>query len=336
MLLRLVLEGGRRLLEQPFYRQILPVEGQLAGFGAGQRAQVFDHALQAFDFRVDGLQALRGGGQHAVAHRFDVPGDHRQRRAQVVGDVGGHLAAHLVGARQLAAHLVEGLAQLANFIPRTHRHLLLQVAAGHLLRGLFELAQRAGERARQQRAHRQGDEDGGCRGQCHRAVGLAQVGQFLSGEARLFWRGQDVADHLAIHLDRIRLDQGFIGDQHAQHVLGPVGQHHAAVLVDQHERNAPVHGKILIGWIVLKEVKGLVHPREAAPDVVEAAVFFVVVGNIALVNRQLLPGDQVAQARRAGEPDDHAHQRGRGDRNERKRQDELGCQVPLHVGLRNR
>ena len=64
-----------------------------------------------------------------------ITGDHRQRGAQVVGDIGGHLLAQPGGARQVGAHTVELAGQPAQLIARAHRHLLRQVAAGDPLGG---------------------------------------------------------------------------------------------------------------------------------------------------------------------------------------------------------
>ena len=72
-------------------------------------------------------KALGGGLEYLVTQRLQVAGDHRQRRAQIVGDIGGHLLATLVclaivkltGPAPWAAALAVGIAMLVMHATRT-------------------------------------------------------------------------------------------------------------------------------------------------------------------------------------------------------------------------
>ena len=175
---------------------------QLAGVGQREGAQIVDQALELLGFVVHRLEAGRGRLEHAVAQRLDVAGDDGQRRAQVVGDVGGHLAAQLVGAGQVGAHLVEGLRQRAQLVGRTHRDLLLQLTSGHGLDGAGQVAHGLGEGAGQDDAQEQGDHRRAERGQRQGPVGARQVLRFA-----VVQRGRPAcvdhrADLVAVYFDR--------------------------------------------------------------------------------------------------------------------------------------
>ena len=85
---------------------------------------------EVLGFLVDRLKGGRHRREIAISQSFGVSLDDGERRAQVVGDVGRHLAASLVNTRQLGAHLVERRSQLSQFVLGANGDLLLQVALG--------------------------------------------------------------------------------------------------------------------------------------------------------------------------------------------------------------
>ena len=76
-----------------------------------------------------------------------------------MGDISRHLAAGLVGASNLAAHLVERRRQFPDFVGRLHPDFLLQFAAGHSVSGEGESAKRTCQGARQQHPHQERDQN---------------------------------------------------------------------------------------------------------------------------------------------------------------------------------
>ena len=108
--------GFRHPFEQSQRGNRLTVEAQFPGIRLGKRPQIIHQTLEMLDFGMDGVEAFRSRFEYAIAHGFNVAADDRQRTAQVVGDVGGHLSAGLVETVQVGAHLVESRRQFAQFI----------------------------------------------------------------------------------------------------------------------------------------------------------------------------------------------------------------------------
>ena len=120
-------------------------------------------------------EALGGRLQHPVAERLQVAGDHGQGGAQVVGDIGGHLAAELDGAGQIGAHVVELPGEHPQLVARAHRHALVQVAAGDALGSGGQLAHRPGDHPCQQQAERERDSHHHYGGHAERQIDMRQV-----------------------------------------------------------------------------------------------------------------------------------------------------------------
>ena len=125
-----VLVGVGDPSEQRLRRDELPVEVQLARVGQGERVQVLHEMPQQLNFVVHHGEALGRRLEHLVAQGLHVTGNDCQRRAQIVGDIGCHLAAQLGGARQVGTHMVELVREHPQLIARAHGHALLQVAGG--------------------------------------------------------------------------------------------------------------------------------------------------------------------------------------------------------------
>ncbi len=113
--------GFRHPFEQGQRRHRLPVESQFPGIRLGKRPQILHQPLEMLDFGMDGVETFGRRFEHAIAHGFHVTADDRQRAAQVVGDVGGHLAAGQVETVEVGAHLVEGSRQFPQFIAGFYR-----------------------------------------------------------------------------------------------------------------------------------------------------------------------------------------------------------------------
>src|SRR5215212_3413199 len=110
--------------------------------------------LKPGGFVTDNLEILARGRQHAVMDSLCMTQDQAQGRAEFMCDIGCHLLARIDRARKLAAHSVECLGQLAQFIVRSDRHLLRKITFRDSMRGLCQLpywtCKRTGEKNTQQ------------------------------------------------------------------------------------------------------------------------------------------------------------------------------------------
>ena len=83
----------------------LAAQEQAAGLGARELEQIFDEANHAVDFARDLRQEQRArfgvvvGDQHGFEHQLD----RRERRAQLVRDVGHEFAPHVLDREQVGA-----------------------------------------------------------------------------------------------------------------------------------------------------------------------------------------------------------------------------------------
>ena len=92
-----------------------------------------------------------------VENAFQIALDNVQRRAQLVGDIGGEVAPLLVIALQLRHHLVKGVGQAAKVALAPFRHTYTQVAGRHCIGGGHDIGKRCRHAA--EGAHRQRNAD---------------------------------------------------------------------------------------------------------------------------------------------------------------------------------
>ena len=122
------------------FAQIEPrlLQHQLSRFGLRQQQQRAHDARKLFDVferihhRVAILFRLFGGEQR----HFQLPADGRERRAQLVRDVGRKLPDLLEGFAQPLGHAVEAVDQVIQFVAAPRRGMLQgKIGAGDFLRG---------------------------------------------------------------------------------------------------------------------------------------------------------------------------------------------------------
>ena len=132
--------------------------------------QVFDEPPHAVGFFADdaaGLARAFGARDRAIDERTSEPADRRERRAQIVADVGQEIPHGAMRAGDFAGHDGERLGQAAHLVGGVGQgEVQFQVAARHLFRGAGDLDHRLGDRRgeppgdadrdqqRQQRGHR--------------------------------------------------------------------------------------------------------------------------------------------------------------------------------------
>ena len=279
--------------------------------------------MEAFDLGVDGVQPFGSRSEVAVAHGFDVARDDGQRSPQVVGDVGGHLLAELVGARHFAAHAVEGLGQFADLVMAGDGHLLVEVAARHFFGGDGQRAQGMRERARQQESDDEREE--------RRAEGRESQGLIRAVEIRLFlwresWRqgrGKDRADDSAFHFEGRVAGDNLGGDALAGEELRLERHDDKSIRVSETKDVAAVGweglGIELVGlirkWLLWV---GVVNLSQELVEAFDRARVLVVIGDERGKIGALLLENELVEARGIRQADERRHD-GRGrDRDEQE------------------
>ena len=148
------------LLDQPIGHRLhqlahvgwLAAQVQRGGIGARQHEQIVDETDQPIGFSFSRLQKAIAHVQiiyGSCAQRFDRAFDRCQRCAQFVRDIGDEIHLHLAGGLQARGHVVEGVAQAAQFIARIHLHRLIEMPGGHGFGGGGELLHGARDALRQ-------------------------------------------------------------------------------------------------------------------------------------------------------------------------------------------
>ncbi len=183
----------------------LHVEGQRAHVGQRQFVQIVDQLGQRPHL---GLQRGERRGReraHAVLERFQLAAQDGQRRAQLVRDVGGQLAAHLLVGFERLGQPVEIAGQVADLVARAHLDPRRVIALGHAARGMGQAAHRRQHAAREQHRHPRREQ--------HRQRGDDPGGAQLLGQERLIGplghvqalRCRQPADNLALVMERVPL-----------------------------------------------------------------------------------------------------------------------------------
>ena len=307
----------------------MQVQPQFPRVGVGQQTEVRDEALEAFDLLVNGVQPFGSRSEVAVAHGLDVARDDRQRSPQVVGDVGGHLFAELVGFRDFAAHLVEGLGQLADLVMAGDGHLLVEVAARHFFGGDGQRAQGTRQRARQQEADDERQQRRAERREGERLVGAVEVGLLFDGQVGGLGRDEDGPDEGAVHGDGAAAGDDFGRDAHAEAgEVGREGDDDESVRVCYAKVAEAVEGLLggnggLVGRGLGIDLDRRDHFEDKTVEADERACFLVVVHREGFEFAGLLVHDQFPESVRAGEADERRDQRRGGDRDEQEGEGEF-------------
>ena len=132
----------------------LVLDTQVLALQLIETAQRTEQAPEPLDFLADHAQVLGGRRQDAVLERLHPRLDRRQRSAQLVREVTGHVAAPLLVAREAVGHGVERGRQRRDLIVAARRNAYVQVAGRDVAGRVGELLQGAGDAP----AHEQTDE----------------------------------------------------------------------------------------------------------------------------------------------------------------------------------
>ena len=175
--------GG--LLEQRLEAHLLAHHPELVRLEAGEVEQVADEPVEPAHLLVHGLERLveLSRADDALGDGLDVAGDGCERRSQLVGDSHEEVALELVDLAQAVDHALEPGGELAELVVGVALadHVHVEVAAGHLVGGAPDHAQRVGDAAGD--VGRQDERDGQADGQAdaHKAddvlPGVVDVGQ---------------------------------------------------------------------------------------------------------------------------------------------------------------
>ena len=111
---------------------------ELSRFGEGESLQVVHEAGEQFGFIQCVVDVFGSRFVDAIQNAFEVALNDVQRRAEFVGDVGGEVAALLLGAFQFADHFVEAFDQLAEHAGFIFGHAHREIAFGNGIDGVEE------------------------------------------------------------------------------------------------------------------------------------------------------------------------------------------------------
>ena len=133
------------------------VEPQPSGFGERQLLEILDQARKQHRLFMEGVEGGAIGGHEPVLKALDLAAEVRQRRAELVGDVGDHPAAQHLPALEGSGERIEGVRELADLVPRPDRDALRQVPALHPSRGASQRLDGAEDPAREGRHCEEGE-----------------------------------------------------------------------------------------------------------------------------------------------------------------------------------
>ena len=120
-----------------------------------EAAQRAEQAAEPLDLLADHAQVLRRRRQHAVLERLHARLDGGERRAQLVREVAGHVAAPLLVAGEPVGHGVERRRERRDLVVAARRHAHVEVAGGDVARRVRELLERAGDAPADEQAQQQ-------------------------------------------------------------------------------------------------------------------------------------------------------------------------------------
>ena len=191
-----------RLLDDAGQGCGLTQERELPGLGLRQLLQVGHQPAEEHGFFVEVVHQGVIRRHQVVAGRLQIAAQVGQWGAQLVCDVGDHVAAQLLLLRQAAGHRVERVGQLSDLVLGSDRHAHGEIALFHALGSLSQAFDRAEDAARQRQCDGHGGQAGDQRADEDRAVdGRQERGVRLSPRRTL---GRDKAHPRASHRKRAR------------------------------------------------------------------------------------------------------------------------------------
>ena len=122
------------------------------------------------------------GGIYPILHGLDRCEHGHKRGAKLVRDIRGQALLVLHVLLERGGHLVEGLAQLIDFVVAAQACASRQIAIANLLSRAGNTMNRLGEHARHERADNDRDTDGHNRGKRHCVKGLLPKRRICLGE----------------------------------------------------------------------------------------------------------------------------------------------------------
>ena len=233
LLRRLGTEVACGPLDQLLHLGRLFLDGQLPRLNQGQFPQIFHQTGEEHTLLVDGGDILGRGREDAIQQSLQVALNDAERGAQLVGDVGHHVAAQLLRPGQALGHGVEGMPHLPEFVLRPHLDPLAQVADGDPPGSGRQSAQRGSDLKEEERAHDQGDDPGS---QPRQQKGAVDRTQELALQSRLpaglDGGGDEGAHLLPVHHDGHPILPFRLG-QFLPHQLSARISHHSARRIGQ-------------------------------------------------------------------------------------------------------
>jgi hypothetical protein len=147
------LDLGDQIVHERMQRQVLDPQRDLARFEPRQVEQLIDEAAQPLDLREHHLERRGVGLLHAVEQVLEMGADRRDRRLQLVTDVGDEVASTLLEVLEFGAHPVEGRRELADLVAAPRVDADRVVAHLHPASGRRHVAERLRHPASQQPRH---------------------------------------------------------------------------------------------------------------------------------------------------------------------------------------
>ncbi len=133
------------ILDQVSEQEAGRVQRKLSRFGEGERLQVVHEAGEQFGFIQSIVDMFRRRFVDSINHAFEIALNDVERRAQFVRDIGGEVAALLLGTFEFAHHFVEALDQIAEHVGLIFRHACGKVARFHRIDGFEKIFKRTTE-----------------------------------------------------------------------------------------------------------------------------------------------------------------------------------------------
>ena len=138
----------------------LTLQLELSRFRQGDVPQIGNQPRQQGSLLFYRAQVLGVGLEHAIQYPVHCPLHHRERRAQLVSDVGDEPPPRFLVLLQADAHGVEGLRQLAKLVLRGGLHPVVQMTLGYAPRPGPEGLQRSRYLPRQHQSQQDGHSHG--------------------------------------------------------------------------------------------------------------------------------------------------------------------------------
>ena len=184
----------------------LQVQRELSGLGLGELVQIVDQVAQVAGLVVEVGDLLFAQRVDVVQNRLQAALQDAERRAQLVGHVGHHVAAQGLAAPQGFAHLVEGGRHLDHLGGAGRLDAAVEIARADVAGCFGQAVERGGEAAAHQNAGQDGRRPADDRRQQQEAQQLVQQEAFRRrGGGLVPGPHAQVADRAAVDLDHAGL-----------------------------------------------------------------------------------------------------------------------------------